>query len=92
MNSMCTTMQDLRPIPPPVKTKEDILIFFKLYDPLKEELRYFTFLSSGWSYISKALSLPSWLVTQAVFLYFQLRWEAICEGQWKTSRNIDKAE
>ncbi|XP_057476051.1 ubiquitin C-terminal hydrolase 12-like isoform X2 [Actinidia eriantha] len=32
--------QDLRPIPPPVKTKEDILIFFKLYDPLKEELRY----------------------------------------------------
>ncbi|OAY45686.1 hypothetical protein MANES_07G083000v8 [Manihot esculenta] len=32
--------QDLRPIPPPEKTKEDILLFFKLYDPLKEELRY----------------------------------------------------
>ncbi|KAL6989163.1 CSN-associated deubiquitinating enzyme Ubp12, partial [Sarracenia purpurea var. burkii] len=32
--------QDLRPIPSPVKSKEDILLFFKLYDPLKEELRY----------------------------------------------------
>ncbi|CAI9302003.1 unnamed protein product [Lactuca saligna] len=32
--------QDLRPVPPPAKTKEEILLFFKLYDPLKEELRY----------------------------------------------------
>ncbi|KAL7185004.1 hypothetical protein ACSBR2_027029 [Camellia fascicularis] len=32
--------QDLRPIPPPMKSKEEILLFFKLYDPLKEELRY----------------------------------------------------
>ncbi|KAH7866206.1 hypothetical protein Vadar_017070 [Vaccinium darrowii] len=32
--------QDLRPIPPPIKSKEDILLFFKHYDPLKEELRY----------------------------------------------------
>ncbi|XP_065870951.1 ubiquitin C-terminal hydrolase 12-like isoform X1 [Euphorbia lathyris] len=31
---------DLRPIHPPEKTKEDILLFFKLYDPSKEELRY----------------------------------------------------
>ncbi|KAH9659382.1 ubiquitin carboxyl-terminal hydrolase 13 [Citrus sinensis] len=31
---------DLRPIAPPEKTKEDILLFFKLYDPEKEELRY----------------------------------------------------
>ncbi|XP_011626363.1 ubiquitin carboxyl-terminal hydrolase 13 isoform X1 [Amborella trichopoda] len=31
---------DLRPILPPEKTKEDILLFFKLYDPEKEELRY----------------------------------------------------
>ncbi|KAK9156956.1 hypothetical protein Scep_003530 [Stephania cephalantha] len=30
---------DLCPIPPPDKTKEDILLFFKLYDPMKEELR-----------------------------------------------------
>ncbi|XP_074282078.1 ubiquitin C-terminal hydrolase 12 isoform X1 [Silene latifolia] len=31
---------DLRPLPPPDKTKDDILLFFKLYDPEKEELRY----------------------------------------------------
>ncbi|PKI76585.1 hypothetical protein CRG98_003044 [Punica granatum] len=31
---------DMRPLPPPEKTKEDILLFFKLYDPAKEELRY----------------------------------------------------
>ncbi|KAF1002950.1 hypothetical protein AG4045_011463 [Apium graveolens] len=34
------TGQDLHPIPPPDKSKEDILLFFKLYDPKKEELRY----------------------------------------------------
>lgn len=32
-------VQDLRPLLPPEKTKDDILIFFKLYDPSKEELR-----------------------------------------------------
>ncbi|CAH8312564.1 unnamed protein product [Eruca vesicaria subsp. sativa] len=31
---------DERPIPPPNKSKEDILLFFKLYDPEKQELRY----------------------------------------------------
>ncbi|URE06756.1 ubiquitin carboxyl-terminal hydrolase [Musa troglodytarum] len=31
---------DLRPLPPPQKTKEDILLFFKLYDPEKEDLRF----------------------------------------------------
>ncbi|KAL0338747.1 UNVERIFIED_CONTAM: Ubiquitin carboxyl-terminal hydrolase 12 [Sesamum angustifolium] len=31
---------DLHPVPPPEKIKEDILLFFKLYDPEKEELRY----------------------------------------------------
>ncbi|XP_060968980.1 ubiquitin C-terminal hydrolase 12-like isoform X3 [Cannabis sativa] len=31
---------DQRPVAPPEKTKEEILIFFKLYDPLKEEMRY----------------------------------------------------
>ncbi|KAL6585578.1 CSN-associated deubiquitinating enzyme Ubp12 [Orobanche minor] len=32
--------QDLHPLPLPEKYKEDILLFFKLYDPIKEELRY----------------------------------------------------
>ncbi|XP_021721291.1 ubiquitin carboxyl-terminal hydrolase 13-like isoform X1 [Chenopodium quinoa] len=31
---------DLQPIAPPEKTKDEILLFFKLYDPEKEELRY----------------------------------------------------
>ncbi|KAL1546114.1 CSN-associated deubiquitinating enzyme Ubp12 [Salvia divinorum] len=31
---------EMQPLPPPEKTKEDILLFFKLYDPIKEELRY----------------------------------------------------
>ncbi|XP_042049767.1 ubiquitin C-terminal hydrolase 12-like isoform X1 [Salvia splendens] len=31
---------DMQPLPPPEKTKEDIILFFKLYDPIKEELRY----------------------------------------------------
>lgn len=34
-----TITQDIRPVPPPEKTKDDIFLFFKLYDPLKEELR-----------------------------------------------------
>ncbi|CAK9866222.1 unnamed protein product [Sphagnum jensenii] len=32
--------QEHIPIPPPEKTKEDILLFFKLYNPDKEDLRY----------------------------------------------------
>lgn len=31
---------DLHPIAPPDRTKEDILLFFKLYDSVKEELRF----------------------------------------------------
>ncbi|XP_030520703.1 ubiquitin C-terminal hydrolase 12-like [Rhodamnia argentea] len=31
---------DMHPIAPPDKSKEDILLFFKLYDPEKGELRY----------------------------------------------------
>ncbi|XP_020087505.1 ubiquitin carboxyl-terminal hydrolase 12-like isoform X1 [Ananas comosus] len=31
---------DRRPLPPPDKMKEDILLFFKLYEPDKKELRY----------------------------------------------------
>uniref|UniRef100_A0A0D3GML7 ubiquitinyl hydrolase 1 n=1 Tax=Oryza barthii TaxID=65489 RepID=A0A0D3GML7_9ORYZ len=31
---------DLKPLPLPDKTREDILLFFKFYDPEKEQLRY----------------------------------------------------
>ncbi|TQE10835.1 hypothetical protein C1H46_003535 [Malus baccata] len=37
---------NLRPIPPPEKTNEDILLFFKLYDPEKQEIRLFVKKSS----------------------------------------------
>jgi ubiquitin carboxyl-terminal hydrolase 7 len=36
----------LRPIRPPEKSKEDILLFFKLYNPEKEELRYISSICS----------------------------------------------
>ncbi|WJX22997.1 CSN-associated deubiquitinating enzyme Ubp12 [Trifolium repens] len=32
--------QDLRPIPPPEKLKEELLLFFKLYEPSSQKLRY----------------------------------------------------
>ncbi|CAA0818763.1 Ubiquitin carboxyl-terminal hydrolase 12 [Striga hermonthica] len=31
---------DSLPVPPPTKNKDDLLLFFKLYDPEKQELRY----------------------------------------------------
>ncbi|KAJ3669934.1 hypothetical protein LUZ60_010258 [Juncus effusus] len=31
---------ELNPLPPPARVKEDLLLFFKLYDPEKEQLRY----------------------------------------------------
>ncbi|RZR93961.1 hypothetical protein BHM03_00022561, partial [Ensete ventricosum] len=59
---------DLLPSPPPEKTKEDILLFFKLYDPEKEELRY-SFIyspSSNLHYITfdKCLASPTFLFKQ----------------------------
>ena len=35
-----TTFQDRIPVPVPERTEEDVLLFFKLYHPEKEELRY----------------------------------------------------
>ena len=37
-------MQDLKPLPLPDKTREDIFLFFKLYEPEKEQLRYFSYI------------------------------------------------
>jgi hypothetical protein len=36
---VCAYKQDSVPVQPPPKTKEDVLLFFKLYNPEKEELR-----------------------------------------------------
>ena len=34
------TFQERIPVPVPERTKEDVLLFFKLYHPEKEELQY----------------------------------------------------
>ncbi|XP_057843456.1 ubiquitin C-terminal hydrolase 13 isoform X3 [Cryptomeria japonica] len=49
---------DLHPLPLPEKTSADILLFFKLYDPEKEELRYV-----GRSFV-KALGKPTEILTK----------------------------
>ncbi|KAF7064225.1 hypothetical protein CFC21_070603 [Triticum aestivum] len=51
-------LEDLRPIRPPEKSKEDILLFFKLYNPEKEELRFV-----GRLFV-KALGKPSDILTK----------------------------
>ncbi|XP_057990811.1 ubiquitin C-terminal hydrolase 12-like isoform X3 [Hevea brasiliensis] len=78
--------QDLRPIPPPEKTKDDILLFFKLYDPFKEELR-----CVGWLFV-KGSGKPLEILTrlneiagfssdQEIELYEEIKFEpnVMCE-------------
>ncbi|XP_038987970.1 ubiquitin carboxyl-terminal hydrolase 12-like isoform X4 [Phoenix dactylifera] len=77
---------DLHPLSPPDKTKEDILLFFKLYDPEKEQLRYV-----GRLFV-KALGKPSEILTklnelagyspnQEIELYEEIKFEpsVMCE-------------
>ncbi|KAJ0084074.1 hypothetical protein Patl1_30179 [Pistacia atlantica] len=54
---------DLRPIAPPGKTKEDILLFFKLYDPEKEQLCYVgrLFVKSTGNPMEYLAKLEKWL-------------------------------
>lgn len=77
---------DLRPIPPPEKTKEDILLFFKLYDPLKEELRYVGRLfvkGSGkpLEILTKLNEMAGFTSDQEVELYEEIKFEpnVMCE-------------
>ncbi|WZZ22977.1 hypothetical protein YC2023_124364 [Brassica napus] len=47
-----------RPIPPPDKSKEDILLFFKLYDPEKQELSFsydYTFSHFAFWYVGRLM-------------------------------------
>ncbi|XP_075520070.1 ubiquitin C-terminal hydrolase 12-like isoform X1 [Primulina tabacum] len=50
--------QDLRQIPLPNKTEDDILLFFKLYDPETEDLRY-----AGRLYV-KGIGTPADILTE----------------------------
>ncbi|CAD6256634.1 unnamed protein product [Miscanthus lutarioriparius] len=77
---------DLRPLPPPEKGKEDILLFFKLYNPEKEELCFM-----GRLFV-KALGKPSEILAklnemagfspdQEIELYEEIKFEpnVMCE-------------
>ncbi|KAF2289569.1 hypothetical protein GH714_037204 [Hevea brasiliensis] len=78
--------QDLRPIAPPDKTKEDILLFFKLYDPEKGELRYVGRLfvkSSGkpMEILAKLNQMAGFAPDEEIELYEEIKFEpcVMCE-------------
>ncbi|CAL1386879.1 unnamed protein product [Linum trigynum] len=77
---------DLRPIAPLDRTKEDILLFFKLYDPLKEELRYIGRLfvkGSGkpMEILTKLNEMAGYAPEQEIELYEEIKFEphVMCE-------------
>ncbi|XVE75807.1 hypothetical protein DITRI_Ditri12bG0121700 [Diplodiscus trichospermus] len=78
--------QDLRPIPPPDKTREDILLFFKLYDPEKGELRYVGRLwvklpGKPIEYITKLNQMAGFAPDEEIELYEEIKFEpcVMCE-------------
>ncbi|KAL5711625.1 ubiquitinyl hydrolase 1 [Ranunculus cassubicifolius] len=71
---------DLNPIRPPQKTREDILLFFKLYDPIKEELSYVGRIfvkSRSWSsqILAKLNKMAGFSPSQEVELYKDVKFE-----------------
>ncbi|BFG34993.1 hypothetical protein CerSpe_212670 [Prunus speciosa] len=77
---------DLHPIAPPDKTKDDILLFFKLYDPEKEELRYVGRLfvkSTGKAaeILSKLNEMAGYAPEEEIDLYEEIKFEpnVMCE-------------
>ncbi|KAG8504011.1 hypothetical protein CXB51_002300 [Gossypium anomalum] len=77
---------DLRPIPPPDKTREDIMLFFKLYDPEKGELRYVGRLLVKLSgkpieYITKLNQMAGFAPDEEIELYEEIKFEpcVMCE-------------
>uniref|UniRef100_A0A2P2MFR1 ubiquitinyl hydrolase 1 n=1 Tax=Rhizophora mucronata TaxID=61149 RepID=A0A2P2MFR1_RHIMU len=77
---------DLRLIAPPEKTKEDILLFFKLYDPEKGELRYVGRLfvkSSGKpiEIVGKLNQMAGFAPDEEIELYEEIKFEpcVMCE-------------
>ncbi|KAG8488661.1 hypothetical protein CXB51_016728 [Gossypium anomalum] len=77
---------DLRPIAPPDKTKEDILLFFKHYNPEKEELRFVGRLfvkSTGKpiEILSKLNKMAGYAPDEEINLYEEIKFEpsVMCE-------------
>ncbi|OIT07219.1 ubiquitin carboxyl-terminal hydrolase 13 [Nicotiana attenuata] len=77
---------DLLPIPLPEKSKDDILLFFKLYDPAKEELRYIGRLfvkssSKPTDILGKLNELAGFAPDQEIELFEEIKFEpsVMCE-------------
>ncbi|CAN6577228.1 unnamed protein product [Malus baccata var. baccata] len=91
---------DLRPIPPPDKTKEDILLFFKLYEPEKRELRFvgrFFVKSSSKpaEILGKLNQLAGFTPDEEIELYEEIKFEPciMCEHlDKKTSFRLSQIE
>ncbi|KAK5835875.1 ubiquitin C-terminal hydrolase 12 isoform X1 [Gossypium arboreum] len=78
--------QDLHPIPPPDKTRDDILLFFKLYDPEKGELCFVGRLLVKLSgkpidYIAKLNQMAGFSPDEEIELYEEIKFEpcVMCE-------------
>ncbi|CAN6586672.1 unnamed protein product [Malus baccata var. baccata] len=91
---------DLRPIPPLDKTKEDILLFFKLYEPEKRELRFvgrFFVKSSSKpaEILGKLNQLAGFAPEEEIELYEEIKFEPciMCEHlDKKTSFRLSQIE
>ncbi|PKA56995.1 Ubiquitin carboxyl-terminal hydrolase 12 [Apostasia shenzhenica] len=77
---------DLRALPPPEKTKEDILLFFKFYDPEKEEIRYVgrlfvKALGKPLEILSKLNQIAGFPLNEEIELYEEIKFEpsVMCE-------------
>uniref|UniRef100_A0A0E0MMI1 ubiquitinyl hydrolase 1 n=1 Tax=Oryza punctata TaxID=4537 RepID=A0A0E0MMI1_ORYPU len=73
---------DLRPIRPPEKSKEDILLFFKLYNPEKEELWLFVKATGKPSEIlTKLNEMAGFAPNEEIELYEEIKFEpnVMCE-------------
>ncbi|XP_060172932.1 ubiquitin C-terminal hydrolase 13-like isoform X1 [Lycium barbarum] len=78
---------ELTPLSPPQKTKDDILLFFKLYDPEREELRYVGRLlvkgtSKPTEILSKLNEMAGYAPDQEIELYEEIKFEpsVMCEN------------
>ncbi|KAG6537891.1 hypothetical protein ZIOFF_002994 [Zingiber officinale] len=77
---------DLSPLSPPLKTKEDILLFFKLYDPEKEALRFagrlfVKALGKPTEILPKLIEMAEFPANEEIELYEEIKFEpnVMCE-------------
>ncbi|XP_013611723.1 PREDICTED: ubiquitin carboxyl-terminal hydrolase 13 isoform X1 [Brassica oleracea var. oleracea] len=91
---------DESPIPPPDKSPEDILLFFKLYDPENEELRYVGRLmvkssSKPMDIVGQLNQMAGFAPDEEIELYEEIKFEpcVLCEHlDKKTSFRLSQIE